>query len=170
MNQHREHLELNLASQKLTISEVSFASIRAFVNTPNQKCSTLFMGGAEIGNTEFLSVFLQKLSHLVLSDSITFVMIFARRAARKIARVRCRIKEVELWVIKACKLRLTEIIKLEKMKAVYKRAFFDRYAVSRNNLSCQETNVFNKEDKVQIKLALLEDWDCECMGGKVFSM
>lgn len=174
MKQHSLHPVKHLTSQKLTISGVSFVStIKAFLNTLNQKCNTLFMLRAAIGNTGFLSVFLQKLVnkpyqglfHLVLWSTITFVMIFAGGGTRQIARVTRGIRKAELWVVKTRNLRLPEVVRREQVKAKDTQAFYNKYAVWQSNLSYPQINIFNQEDKVQIKLTLLGDLDCGFMRG-----
>lgn len=138
---------------------------KAFGNTSNQKCNTLFIFKVLTGNTGLLSGNLHKLlnksynalSDLFLSGTFTFVMIFTRLQTRRIEEIPRLSRNRQLWVVKALKLILPEVVGREKIRTGDK-SLYDKSAVVATNLVYQQVDIFNKEDKVQIKLTLRGQW------------
>ena len=113
---------------------------------------------------------LKALSYLVLKASIILMMIFAiGRRVKKIEQNTQLFKKIWLWVVEACKLILPEVLQ-KQVKTRDKKAFYNKPAVSLTNLPSRQVNIFNNEDKVQIKLARIGDRDCEFMCRKVVSI
>lgn len=169
MNQHSLHPVEHLAPQKLTISRVSlfFALlIKALLNTLNTKLGNTLLGfKAAIGNTQFLRALL-----LALLNSISFTMIFAiATRVRKIEQVTHFFKETRLWVVKTREKIRPEVFLREQIKARDKKAFYGKPAVSLANLPYWLLSIFNKQDKVLIKLVILGNPDYDYMLEKVVS-
>ena len=180
MNQHSLHPSENLAPQNITICGVSFApSIGVSLNAPNVKCNNLLALSAEIANTQrngallqgLLSQVLKALSNQVLWDSISFVMIFGMgRQTRKIEKVTRLCRKAQLWVARNFNKIKSGVFRQKKMQAANGEAFCNQPpALSLTNLSYGQVNLFNKEEKVQIQLALYSDRNCEFMCGRAVS-
>ncbi|MGB3653819.1 MAG: hypothetical protein WBA41_21745, partial [Rivularia sp. (in: cyanobacteria)] len=105
---------------------------------------------------------LKALSYLVLKDCIILMMIFAIGRIKK--------KKIWLWVVEACKLILPLFVLQKQVKTRDKKAFYNKPAVLLTNLPSRQVNIFNNEDKVQIKLARIGDRYCEFMCRKVVSI
>jgi hypothetical protein len=177
MNQHSLHPDEHLAPQKLTISGVSFASlIEDFLNTANTKLvNNLFASTGGDENTLVLRALLQALlnnaleafSSIVFGGNMTFLLIFIiRRKVREIAQVSRFFKKVGLWIVKVSLLFLLEFILREQIKIRRKKAFYNKAAISLNNLPYPLLYILNREN-IQIQLALNRKRNYEFMCGKV---
>jgi len=138
---------------------------KAFLNTSNQKYKTLFIFKVLTGNTGFLSANLHKLlnkpynalSDLFLLGTFTFVIIFTRLQTRIIKQIPRLSRNRQLWVVRTLKLILPEVVGREKIRTGNK-GLYDKSAVVLTNLVYRQVNIFNKEDKVKIKLTLRGRW------------
>ena len=98
-------------------------------------------------------------------------MIFGMgRQTRKIEKVTRLCRKAQLWVARNFNKIKSGVFRQKKMQAANGEAFCNQPpALSLTNLSYGQVNLFNKEEKVQIQLALYSDRNCEFMCGRAVS-